>query len=141
MIFLQNVSEYEKLNLSEKTLLNVQKLFKSDIRSMLNYMQSNQNRLECDLKIIDNQVWERLMEDIEKKTAISVLNDEIHEISQNYNIDKKNLLKYFLNFIIRNRIEIVNREFLYFVENIMHFQDCKSSHFIQYFLIKISVFF
>ena len=41
--FLKNVSDNEKLSLNEDSLMNIQKLFKSDLRSMLNFMQSNQD--------------------------------------------------------------------------------------------------
>ena len=41
--FLNNISESEKLNISLKSLSCIQKLYKSDIRSMINFMQSNQD--------------------------------------------------------------------------------------------------
>ena len=37
--FLQNISEIEQLNLTHKMLSNIQLLYKSDIRSMINFMQ------------------------------------------------------------------------------------------------------
>ena len=135
--FLRTVSVNEDLHLSEATLSNIQKLFKSDIRSMLNYMQSNQNRLDTELKIIVNEVWEALFQHIQRENRLDALLEEIHRISCCYNIDKKNLLKYFLNYIIRNKPAMVNRNFMSFVENIMHFQDCKNTYYIHHFLVKI----
>ena len=41
--FLSNISKLEKLNLTEKTIYLIQQLYKSDIRSMINFMQSNQD--------------------------------------------------------------------------------------------------
>jgi replication factor C subunit 3/5 len=41
--FLTNISISEKLNMSQKALSCIQKLYKSDIRSMINFMQSNQD--------------------------------------------------------------------------------------------------
>jgi len=41
--FLKQISDAEKLNLSMKSLACIQKLYKSDIRSMINFMQSNQD--------------------------------------------------------------------------------------------------
>jgi replication factor C subunit 3/5 len=137
--FLQTVSRSEKLNISEDKMKNIQKLFKSDIRSMLNFMQSNQNMLETsnELFIIDNHVWEELFQKIKKGEKVEILAENIREISSRYNIDRKNLLKYFINYLIRNKIEVVNHNFMNFVENIMHFQDCKNTHYIHYFLLKI----
>jgi len=136
--FLKTVSTSEKLNVSDVKLANIQKLFKSDIRSMLNFMQSNQNVLDTEINIIDNNVWEELFLSIKSGVKMEILSENILNISSQYNIDRKNLVKYFLNYIIRNKPIIVNDTFMNFVENIMHFQDCKNMHYINYFLLKIS---
>jgi DNA polymerase III delta prime subunit len=144
LCFLQTVCESENMFLKEEKLVNIQKLFKSDIRSMLNFMQSNQNILDCnndvqtELNIIENKVWEELYKKVVKKEKIETMVECIHEISRKYNIDKKNLLKYFINYLIRNKSFLINNQFMNFVENIMHFQDCKNIHYINYFLIKLS---
>ena len=57
--FLKIINDNEKINLKENTILSIQKLYKSDIRSMINYMQSNQN-LIGDQKVIDNIIWNEL---------------------------------------------------------------------------------
>ena len=41
--FLKNVSIKEKLDLKDESIKLIQKLYKSDIRSMINFIQSNQN--------------------------------------------------------------------------------------------------
>ena len=43
--FLSHIIKNEKLNITEKQLKSIQILFKSDIRSMINYLQSNQHNL------------------------------------------------------------------------------------------------
>jgi len=136
--FLKNISISENLNLSENSLECIQKLYKSDIRSMINFMQSNQDivkqNINNDFKfnIIDNNIWETLIEMLLKKEKINTLNNYIYLISMKYNIDKKNIIKDFLNYIIRYKDNIVNTKFLNFVENIMHLQDCKNTHYINY---------
>jgi len=136
--FLKTVATSEKLNVSDEKLANIQKLFKSDIRSMLNFMQSNQDVLDTEINIIDNNVLEELFLSIKSGENMEVQSENIHSISSQYNIDRKNLVKYFLNYIIRNKPMIVNESFMNFVENIMHFQDCKNVYYINYFLLKIS---
>ena len=64
----------------------------------------------------------------------------IQEISKNYNIDKKNIIKDYLNYIIRNKSEIITQEFLEFIENIMHYQDCKNAYYVNYSVSRISTF-
>lgn len=147
--FLTHVSTSENLNLDENSLRSIQKLYKSDIRSMVNFMQSNQNIKE-NIVIIDDEVWRDLYDRIgykvkdsaegvketekNKEKELAKLMTQIREISVKYNMDKKNIIKDFLNYIIRNHEEMNRPEFFDFVENIIHFEanDC-----VKYSLLKI----
>ena len=90
--FLNNISVSEKLNLNQKSLYLIQKLYKSDIRSMINFMQSNQDIKNEDINIIDDNVWVNLYYKIKNKDNLSSLALFINKISCNYNIDKKNII-------------------------------------------------
>ena len=148
--FLRKISDAEKLNLNNNTLSCIQKLYKSDIRSMINFMQSNQdiakyntNTLELNFNIIDNSIWEKLIAKIkEYKThkKIDEIVTYIHDISINYNIDKKNIIKDFLNYIIRNKEELIKKEFLDFVENLIHSQNTNNHVHIYYSVSRLSSF-
>ena len=140
--FLKSISVNEKLHMNEKSLHSIQKIYKSDIRSMINFMQSNQDILcSDDFHIIDNVIWEELSLLLKAQSTLVSLNVFIQEISIKYNIDKKNIMKNYLNYIIRNIPEMISTDFLNFVENIMHFSECKNSHFINYCLTKLVTFF
>lgn len=137
--FLKNISVSENLNMTDKSLRLIQKLYKSDIRSMINFMQSNQHITDDEFNIIDETVWEELYSKIvEHKTSLLSIASFINTTSSKYNIDKKNIIKDFLNYIIRHKEQHISPEFLNFVENIMHFEDCKNGHFVNYSLSKLS---
>jgi replication factor C subunit 3/5 len=144
--FLNYISISENLNLSENSLECIQKLYKSDIRSMINFMQSNQDIVKQNvvsdfkLNIIDNNIWETLIGMLIKKTKINILNDYIYSISMKYNIDKKNIIKDFLNYIIRNYSKYVNTKFLEFVENLLHSQVQNNNVYVNYSLTRLSSF-
>ena len=143
--FLKNISISEKLNLSDDTLSSIQKLYKSDIRSMINFMQSNQDIIKIDdskikLNIIDNIIWETLIKKLIKKENMNQLNEYIYNISKVYNIDKKNIIKDFLNYIIRIKSYYVTSEFLNFVENLLHSQNNNNQYYTSYSFIKLSTF-
>jgi replication factor C subunit 3/5 len=140
--FLTHISDSENLNMSEKSLSCIQKLYKSDIRSMINFMQSNQNTSndQAKLFIIDNDVWEELIKMSNKREKIDKIKGYIDSISIQYNVDKKNIIKDFLNYIIRNHLENVNKSFLDFVENLMHSQVQNNDIHIYYSLSKLSSF-
>ena len=140
--FLKTIAVSEKLNITHKSLNLIQQLYKSDIRSMINFMQSNQNITDADFNIIDDSIWKALFEMIKSMRPMKELTSFINKTSAKYNIDKKNIMKDFLNYIIRNKGgEIVSLEFLNFVENIMHFEDCKNSDYVNYSLTRMSSLF
>jgi len=136
--FLGNISVSENLNLTEKSLYLIQKLYKSDIRSMINFMQSNQNIKEDSINIIDDFFWNNLYNKIKNGETIISLSLFVNETSLKYNIDKKNIIKDFLNYIIRNCYIKNVTEYLNFVENIIHFEDCKNSYYVNYSLVRLS---
>ena len=108
---------------------------------MINFMQSNQHITDDEFKIIDETVWAELYSKIALHSSTSSMNSIIafiNNTSSKYNIDKKNIIKDFLNYIIRHKEEHVSPTFLNFVENIMHFEDSKSGHIINYSLSKLS---
>jgi hypothetical protein len=101
-------------------------------------MQSNQNIKDEDICIIDDSVWNDLFQKIKNGDDLSSLNILTNDISRRYNIDKKNIIKDFLNYIIRNKENLNIPEYFNFVENIIHFEDCKNSYYVNYSLIKLS---
>ena len=135
--FLNNISISENINLTETLLYSIQKLYKSDIRSMINFIQTNQDLKNEDICIIDDCVWESLYEKIKKRDTISCLFKTISEISNKYNIDKKNIIKDFFNYIIRNKEQLVNPKYLNMVENVIHFEDCDNNYYVNYSLTKL----
>jgi replication factor C subunit 3/5 len=140
--FLKTISVSENLSITDKSLQLIQQLYKSDIRSMINFMQSNQNIKDTDFNIIDDSVWEQLYNKIKHKETINELSGFINRTSSKFNIDKKNIMKDFLNYIIRNKGDnILYLDFLNFVENIMHFEDCKNSNYVNYSLTRMSSLF
>jgi len=147
--FLTHISESEKLYMSQKSLSSIQKLYKSDIRSMINFMQSNQDICNIAIKegdtdtsqilyIIDNDIWQNLLDMLTNKENIENIKKYVHSISIQYNIDKKNIIKDFLNYIIRNHTEYLTAPFLNFVENLMHSQIENCNIHIYYSLTRLS---
>ena len=146
--FLNNISISENLHFDEKTLYLIQNLYKSDIRSMINFMQSNQYNFKLNddnfnnnlnFNIIDNNIWELLTNKL-KKDKLEDLNSYVNSVSIKYNIDKKNIIKDYLNYIIRNKTSLITPKFLNFVENLMHSQESNNQTFVNYSLSRLSSF-
>ena len=129
--FLDQINVNEKLKLSIDTLRNIQTQFGSDIRGMINYMQSNQIVSKC--KIIHRNTWNDV---IALDTAANI-SSRLNRISRDYCIEKKSMMVQFLNHIIRTQLTELTPEFLTHVEHVIHNQECNSKHIVEYISLAI----
>jgi len=146
--FLKTIISSENINISEKSIQNIKILYKSDIRSMVNFIQANQYIYDDNIKIIGSDIWENLIKLItcknnikeknnKKRKNISLFIKYIIDLEQIYNIDKKNIIKDFSNYIIRTYPQIISENFLNILENILHFEECNNDYYINYYFYKI----
>ena len=138
--FLNIIKEKENLSITETTLYSIQKLYKSDIRSMINYIQSNQNIIE-EHKVIDNSTWDNLTKLFKLDNYRCKLNEAFEEISKEYNIEIKNIIKDYLNYIIRYKTEFVSSEFFKFTEFIIHLEEPVSEYIKNYTIERLRILF
>ena len=111
----------------------VQEMYQNDIRSMINFLQSNQNGIG---KIINNDIWKQLSDKIKRKEPIQQIILFIEETSREYNIDIKNMVKKFINYLIQFQSEWINETLLNALENIIHFPEVHQDHYLHYFLLQ-----
>lgn len=118
---------------------------------MINFIQLNQNLTSWESNIITDKIWETIHGLLYKKkpTKKTTKNDNlektvleyIHEISIQYNTDKKNIIKNYFNYIIRNKKEFVTPALLNIIEGIMHSNDSNIDHILKYFIHAISTLY
>jgi len=135
--FLSSICVKENIRLSLEHIENIQQLFHSDIRSMLNYIQSNRVQLEKEMHVIRRETWDVLLQLILQKKSISVLQTYIKNTSKKYEMDKKTILIHFISFLILHYPIYVTPSFLSFAEKIAHSQ-IKEEHLVNYFLSKLT---
>ena len=121
--FIKAISIKENLGLEDETIEIIQNMYNSDIRSMINYLQLNQNlnMKEWNENIMSIKVLEelQLLFMSPKKTKEEIL-QFIHNISIKYNIDKKTIVQKYFNHIIRNYPKYIVPEFLNIIQIILH---------------------
>lgn len=127
---LKNIIDKENLNIKLKNLVNVQLYFESDIRSMINYIQTNGN----ELNIITDTIWDNLFC---KVTTFKTLQDKIAKLSINYNIDKYSIIKGYIEYIVINNKNKINNQFLDKIETIYRNIDTCNDNNITYIIIKL----
>lgn len=133
--FLSKIISNENVNVPLETLKSIQGLYKSDIRSMINYIQSNKNKGHV---VITDTTWEELLQTVinsKDDNTLHTVNENLDVIGNTFNIEPKNIVKEFLNFIIRNKKTYVTPKFLNFCEVLMHIQDTNIKYYKNYFAI------
>jgi len=126
--FMRNISEKENMRLSDSQIDTIQQLYHSDIRSMINFMQLN-NEFEMGkeksirLNIISDVVWENIYNMLSAGLNAGSIIQYIHEASIQYNIDKRTILISYFEYTIRNKPALITSDYLKVVENIVHIQD------------------
>lgn len=137
--FIKSICEQEQLVLSDAVIDTIQNMFNSDIRSMINFIQLNQNLNEWETNVMNDDVWENLhntLKDGTVETALAYING----ISIQYNIDKKNIVNKYFNHIVRNKPEFVCPEYLDIVERISHNPDLQTPHLLLAFIHSMRAF-
>lgn len=134
--FLNKISDNENVGASNESIIAIQRMFKSDIRSMINYMQSNQDNIDTK-KIINEQVWEDFIKIIIKNKNLT--KKKFDEIESVYHIDNINIIKCIINHIIMTKPECVKKNgFLDFCEFILHLTDTNDEYLRNYFIEHIT---
>lgn len=137
--FIREICMKENVDLSDQTIDNIQNLHKSDIRSMINFIQLNQNVIVQQSNIINNELWKKLYDLFaekyeEKETQKIKIKKFINHLSIQYNIDKKQIIKDYYNYLILNHVEQVTPETLDKMEIVIHNYDCNINVLINYFV-------
>lgn len=110
-------------------------MYQSDIRSMINFIQLNQNLQNWSGHIIHSGVWEELKSMIyDKDITFETFLEHIHNTSVQYNMDKKMLLQYYFNYILRNYPERITSSYLDMVEECIH-NDANIQSILQYYFL------
>jgi DNA polymerase III delta prime subunit len=117
--FISNITEKENLYLPDSVIQTIQKTYKSDIRSMINFIQLNQNLIEWSSSIITNKIWEKIY-NLHSNNKTEELKEYIQETSINYNIDKKSIIIKYFNYVIRNKIKNIKKTFIDNTEVVIH---------------------
>ena len=134
--FLNKISDNENVGASNESIIAIQRMFKSDIRSMINYMQSNQDNIDTK-KIINEQVWEDFIKIIIKNKNLT--QKKFDEIEAVYHIDNINIIKCIINHIIMTKPGCVKKNgFLDFCEFILHLTDTNDDYLRNYFIENIT---
>jgi replication factor C subunit 3/5 len=117
-----NICKKESIVISKSNIEKIYNLHKSDIRTIINYIQLNQIH-----NIIDETIYENILDLCKKVMNCGDDGDNnskrfieyIHNVSIKYNIDKIELVLRFFNYLIYVK-RMKNNNFLNIVEYVIH---------------------
>ena len=132
--FIREICIKEGVDLTDQNIDTIQNLHKSDIRSMINFIQLNQNIIVQQSNIVDDTIWKRLYEMFDGEKDEIKIKVFINKLSIHYNIDKKQIIKDYYNYLILNHQ--VASEIIEKMEIVIHNYDCNIEVLINYFIIK-----
>ena len=131
--FIRQVVNTEKIEMSDEVIHTIQDRFQSDIRSMINFIQLNQNIVNWNEHIITDDVAKTLREMYKtKKCGIPEYLRYFHEKSCQYNVDKLSILKMYFHYIIRNHMEDADSRTLDIMEHCFHTTDTNVDTILKY---------
>lgn len=117
---LKYICKQENIVLTDSKIMNIIYLYKSDIRSMINYIQlCNQNKSNTkQYDVLNDSVYVDFIEMIKYKSS-DKMEEFIYRIICDFNIEKTDFMKKFFNYLIYQG-QILNSELLLNMEKIVH---------------------
>ena len=137
--FITKVSVSEGLNVSDEIIRSIQKQFNSDIRSMINYMQTNQDTNLHEHVIITDATWNEITNDLKTGIdSVELICSKINRISRDCNSGRKNMMKMYANYLVRHHPQLITSTLLNKMENAMHIMECNTDHLVHYLIMNLT---
>ena len=132
--FIKTIATKENILITNESIQIIQTMYRSDIRSMINFLQLNQNFQidEWNHNILNDKILEELHEILCSKQSFDVLKKLIHKISAAYNKDKKHIINAYLNYVIRNNRVNLTPEFMNMLEHVIHSSNAVMDDILYY---------
>jgi replication factor C subunit 3/5 len=127
--FIKKIAIAESVDIDDDTILAIQKIYETDIRSTINFIQLNRAlKQEWKFKILNDEVFQyihslMLNYDAEKDAdnrSMDTIIEVMHNTLVRYNIDNFTFIQKYFKYIIKNHTDLVTDEFLTVVSNVIH---------------------
>ena len=105
--------------------------YQSDIRSMINYIQLHHQYNIQDYKLVNDTLWENMRQQFSEKDS-TALKRCIHELSIEYNVNKKNILLSYFYYLFRNHHETIQAKQYSLIEHLSHENEISTDNYIDY---------
>ena len=137
--FLKNIVTKENVSITNSSLNSILNIYKSDIRSMINFIQSSHTEKCNDIITISDDVWIQLTTLLLK---IEPRNQKTYKpsykyligVREKYDLTFKNIINDYFTYLIKYKKIQVTSAFLTFVEKVVHSVATNDEILINYVL-------
>ena len=125
---LSYIKNEEKLNISVDTLHSIQQMFQSDIRSMINYIQSNSYNT---IHLPTLNVWEDVFQSIQTGQFNM---KECLRLEHTYKLNIRSILYMFISYLILHKSTLHTKDFIEFCEYTIRTTNTTDTYLRNYFI-------
>jgi replication factor C subunit 3/5 len=137
--FIRTIAQKEDIVLSDDKIDMIREMHQSDIRSMINFLQSMCVSEDTSIKMIQASDWQRIHQKMVSGCAKEDVLRIISDLSVRYNVHLKNIMHQYLNYVIRKHPGLISSELLDVAEKIVHAtDDFPIQHLLSYFAVHLS---
>jgi DNA polymerase III delta prime subunit len=130
--FLKNIVEKEQINISDDNIKAIISIFKSDIRSMINFIQGNHDDTGLNVNIMTEAKWQLFMLTLKKTTRKSRVN-YIKKMCIEHNMEIKSFILDFFLYVIKTSQSVCGANEFEILEFISH-SDIKDQYLLNYMI-------
>ena len=131
--FLDTIIKKENINITDKQIIAIQENFKSDIRSMINFIQSNHNTIGLNINIIQDSFWKQLIKKMKKKDKNT--KKFIEDNCIKYNIKIKSFIIKFMTYLVKSNKKYLTDKWLNFIEYTVHNSTVNEKYLLEYIIV------
>jgi replication factor C subunit 3/5 len=142
--FMKTISVKENIDITDEAIDTIQSMYHSDIRSMINFIQLNQNFHieEWNKNIMNSTLLEKIHQMIiSPDSSVQKMTMYFHYMSMQYNIDKMHIIQTYFNYIIRSYPSIITIQFLDIIENVVHITDNNVENVLNYIFLNLREYY
>ena len=137
--FLNRIQGAENLGLNPRVLRAIQKMFKSDIRSMINFMQSNHGHRKRAISstIPSNKAWQKIVEEIKTcPRAAGII--RTHQNMRVYKMDYGTYIKGLIGYLLDHEPRSLDDKWISLFRFVLHNESVREKYLHNYFVAELA---
>ena len=100
--FLDEICKKEKIYITSSQLMNIQEMFHSDIRSMINYLQCNKSDIIRKRLFLTNEYIEDIINHTKCDSLHNLFEDKIYNLSKKFNMDRREIMRKIVIYVLED---------------------------------------